>query len=216
MGREDQLDAQVFKQRTQLIAQGDIGWVVGAIGKRRHMKVRHDPTGTGTLGGEDVLFEPHELTVCEAMTFFEREHGHEMDIADIPLINDGKKPVWIFVDLAEEKTTHWKVRIEQQLKQGSVHLRTAAYLPYKDNLQRVAKLGSTAKEVDEQTRYRPQNSEDSVRYYPLSARYSGGLLGIDTRDGSVVELLDKKEPLKNDDLKEKEALQVNQPNKEAS
>ncbi len=168
-----------------------------------------------------LVFEQKPLAVIYADEhFYTMSEGtfdmNELDIADIPLINDGKKPVWIFVDIPEEKTTHWKVRLEQQLKQGLAHTRTAAYLRYEDNLQRVAKLGSTAKEVEEQTRYRPQNSEDSVRYYPLSARYSDGLLGIDTRDGSVVELLDKKEPLENDEPEEEEVLDDDEPKEEAS
>ncbi len=171
--------------------------------------------------GSWLVYEQRPLAVIYAdERFYTMSEGtfdmNEMDIADIPLINNGKKPVWIFVDLPEEKTTHWKVRMEQQLRQGLVHTRTAAYLPYKDNVQRVAKLGSTAKEVEEQTRYRPLNSEDSVRYYPLSARYSAGLLGIDTRDGSVVELLEKKVPLDNDETKGEEALEDDESTKEIS
>ncbi len=187
--------------------------IVYKVGKPR---LKMDLTLIGLLQvgclayGTWLVYEQRPLAVIYADGhFYTMSEGtfemNELDIADIPLINDGKKPVWIFVDIPEEKTTHWKVRMEQQLKQGLVHTRTAAYLPYKDNVQRVAKLGLTAKEVEEQTRYKPQNTENSVRYYPLSARYSDGLLGIDTRDGIVVELLNKKEPLKNDPQKEMEA-----------
>ncbi len=168
-----------------------------------------------------LVYQQRPLTVIYAdERFYTMSEGtfeiNEIEIADIPLINDGKKPVWIFVDLPEEKTAHWKIRMEQQLKQGLVHTRTAQYLPYAENAERVAKLGFTAKKVEEQTRYRPTKSEDSVRYYPLSARYSAGLLGIDTRDGSVVELLNKKEPLDNDEPKEEEALEDDESTKEAS
>ena len=103
-----------------------------------------------------------------------------------------------------------------QLKEGLVHTRTAAYLPYKDNVQRVAKLGYSAKEVEKQTRYKPESSADSIRYYLVTARYSAGLLGIDTRDGSVVELLEKKEALESVEPGEKEVREDEKPEGEAS
>ena len=125
------------------------------------------------------------------------------------------EPVWIFVDLPEEKEARSKIRMNQ-LKEGLVHTRTAAYLPYKDNVQRVAKLGFSAKQLEEQTRYKPESSEDSIRYYPLTARYSAGLLGIDTRDGSVVELLEKKEALESVEPGEEEVREDEKPEDEAS
>lgn len=111
-----------------------------------------------------LVYQQRPLAVIYAdERFYTMSEGtfamNEMDIADIPMINDGKKPVWIFVDLPEEKEARSKMRINQ-LKEGLVHTRTAAYLPYKNNVQRVAKLGYSAKEVEEQTGFKPESSED--------------------------------------------------------
>ncbi len=170
--------------------------------------------------GSWLVFEQRPLAVIYAdERFYTMSEGtfamNEMDIADIPMINNGKKPVWIFVDLPEEKKARSKMRISQ-LKEGLVHTRTAAYLPYKENVRRVAKLGFSAQEVTEQSRFMPESSDDAVRYYPLASRYSAGLLGIDTRDGRVVELLRKRRALEIDAPEEEEALEDDEPKKEAS
>ncbi len=102
-----------------------------------------------------------------------------------------------------------------QLKEGLVHTRTAAYLPYNDNLQRMAKLGYSAKEVTEQTRYKPESGDSATHYYPIAVRYSDGLLGINTRDGSVAELLDEEKALENAEPKEEDILKNDGPKDKA-
>lgn len=52
-------------------------------------------------------------------------------------------------------------------------------------------LGATVEEVEEQTEFKPAHGGKHVRFYPPAARYSDGLLAVDTRDGSVIELLEK-------------------------
>ncbi|MGI9287907.1 MAG: hypothetical protein ACR2P1_21150 [Pseudomonadales bacterium] len=142
-----------------------------------------------------LVYQQRPLAVIYAdERFYTMSEGtfavNEMDWTAIPMISNGKKPVWIFVDLPEEKEARTKMRLNQ-LKEGLVHTRTSQYLPYTENVQRVAKLGASVEEVEEHTNLKPVHRESYMRFYPLSARYSDGLLGIDTRDGSVVELLEK-------------------------
>ena len=196
--------------------------IVYKVGKPR---LKMDLTLIGLLQigcltyGSWLVYEQRPLAVIYAdERFYTMSEGtfamNEMDWTEIPMMKNSKKPVWIFVDLPEEKAARSKMRMNQ-LKEGLVHTRTAAYLPYKDNVQRVAKLGYSAKEVTEQTRYKPESGDDATRYYPIAARYSDGLLGINTRDGSVVELLDEKEALEDAEPKEEEIREDDGPKDKA-